>query len=248
MYVATWPSLDAHYLFRPPTAEAPPFPFNAPHRLYSYVARNGIYQLFRALRFKAEDVVLVPDYHSGVEVWAMRAASASLRYYRIDRAMEPDLDELRRLCALGARALYVIHYLGWPQPMAEIAALCAEYGLILIEDCALSLLSEPQGRPLGSTGDYAVFCLYKTLPIPNGGLLIGKAPLPGDLARLDQRACGAASVAGRGVELMLEGFRSRSDSLGRTLQRIKRGAGAALTSLGVARLPVGDIPPTFDSA
>jgi hypothetical protein len=38
------------------------------------VARSGIYHLFRALNLKPFDQVLVPDYHSGNEVAAMRAA------------------------------------------------------------------------------------------------------------------------------------------------------------------------------
>src|SRR5204862_512234 len=72
----------------------------------------------------------------------------------------------------GCRVLYVIHYLGWPQPILELRELCKERGIVLIEDCALSLLSQFNGRPLGTFGDYSVFCLYKTLPVPNGGMLI----------------------------------------------------------------------------
>jgi len=93
-------------------------------------------------------------------------------YYSIDRNLQPDLDQLSLLARAGARALYVIHFIGWPQPMNRILELCRTAGLILVEDCALSLLSQTDGRPLGSFGDYSVFCLYKTLPVPNGGLLV----------------------------------------------------------------------------
>src|SRR5262245_42829462 len=46
----------------------------------------------------------------------------------------------------------------------------------LVEDCALSLYSrDPSGRWLGSTGDLSIFCLYKTLPVPHGGVALGPA-------------------------------------------------------------------------
>jgi len=42
--------------------------------------------------------------HSGNEVGAMRAAGAHLRFYRINRRLEPDLEQLERLSRSGARA------------------------------------------------------------------------------------------------------------------------------------------------
>src|SRR5687767_7496562 len=165
MYVSGWPSLSPGYFFQTKSPEQKPFPLSAANRHYFYVARNGIYHLFRALNFKKGETVLVPDYHSGNEVWAIRAAGASVVYYHIKRNLEPDLDELEQLCRThNSKALYVIHFLGWPQPMAPLTALCRQRKMLLIEDCALSLLSESEGKALGSFGDYAVFCLYKTLP------------------------------------------------------------------------------------
>jgi dTDP-4-amino-4,6-dideoxygalactose transaminase len=220
----------------------------AERKTYFYVARNGIYHLMRALGFRNGDTVMMPDYHSGVEVWAVRAAGASVRYYPIRRDMEPDLDELNRLCRSRPRALYIIHYLGWPQPMKELMALCRERGMILIEDCALSWLSELDGRPLGSFGDYAVFCLYKTVPVPNGGLVVQNRNGVSALADLPLRRCDRTSVVGRTAELMIEWIRSRSERVGNRLLTLKRGAGRALTALGLHRLPVGDISPDFRSA
>jgi dTDP-4-amino-4,6-dideoxygalactose transaminase len=86
-------------------------------------------------------------------VWAVRAAGATVQFYPIDRRFEPDLIALRALCAAGgARVLYAIHFAGWPQPLDALQALCREHDLILVEDCALALLSQPGGVPLGSTG------------------------------------------------------------------------------------------------
>jgi dTDP-4-amino-4,6-dideoxygalactose transaminase len=122
--------------------------------------------------------------------------------------------------------------------MKELTAVCREHGLILIEDCALSLLSQADGRPLGTYGDYAIFCLYKTLPVPNGGMLVQNTHILEDLTALDLRACGMASVTSRTAELLLEWTRMRANHLGSALLAVKRGLGSVLR---VKRLPVGDI-------
>jgi len=248
MYVPAWPGLKPGYFFQSPLQRELPFPFSAPHFTYFFRASHAIYHLFHALRFQERDTVLVPAYHSGNEVLAIRASGASIRYYSIDRNLLPDLNELSSLCKSNPRprALFVIHYLGWPQPMKEIMALCQEQGMILIEDCALSLLSEMDGQPLGTFGDYAVFCLYKTLSVPNGAVLVQNRNVLEELTRLELNPCSSVSVASRSLELLLEWIRSRSDGLGKVLFSAKRAMGHALTAVGVKRLPVGDMG--FDPA
>ncbi|MBI4458512.1 MAG: aminotransferase class V-fold PLP-dependent enzyme [Acidobacteria bacterium] len=196
--------------------------------------------MFRALRFQKDEVVLVPDYHHGNEVRAIRAAGVSIRFYSINRNLEPDLDELERLSTQNARALYVIHYLGWPQPMEELTALCRRRGMVLIEDCALSFLSESNGQPLGSFGDYAVYCLYKTLPVPNGGLLVQNRNILPEVDQLELKPCGSASLVSRSLELSLEWLRSRSSGFGQALVSSKRALGKVSATLGIKRLPIGN--------
>ena len=235
MYASTFPGLIFRDLFASRTS-APPFPLGAPRQRHYFRARNAIYQLFRARPGR----VLVPDYHHGNEVRAIRTAGAEVAFYRIDRHLQPDLDEVRSLLREGARAILAIHYLGLPQPIDELAALGREYGALLVEDCALALLSEtPDGRPLGSIGDASVFCLYKTLPVPNGAILVehglGDAAVPeGD------RTSTAFSLGGRVAELFADGLRIRHAALGRRAAEAKLAAGRLLTSLGVRRDPTGE--------
>jgi dTDP-4-amino-4,6-dideoxygalactose transaminase len=241
MYISSWPGLTP-YEFLQGHSDGLPYPLNAANRLSFCVARSGIYHLFRALEFKKGEIVLVPDYHSGNEVSAIRAAGATIVYYPILRNLEPDMDVLARLVAtLNPRVIYVIHYLGWPQPMKEIAALCRERGSILIEDCALSLLSKPDGKPLGATGDYSVFCLYKTLPVPNGGLLVQNRNILGELAGLELQRCPQTTAIGRSAELALEAVRSRADLIGKALFGIKRSLGKMLRAADVRQVPIGNI-------
>jgi dTDP-4-amino-4,6-dideoxygalactose transaminase len=205
------------------------------------VARSGIYQLFRALRFQPGETVLVPDYYSGNEVAAIRAAGASIVFYPIRRNLEPDLEALTRLAECRPRVIYAIHYLGWPQPMREFQAVCARHGSLLVEDCALALFSETEGKPLGAFGDYSVFCLYKTLALPNGGVLVqNRGALP-QLEGLELEECPRISAAGRTAELALETLRSRCEWAGRMLFTLKQGVGRKLRAASVRQVPVGDI-------
>ncbi len=210
-------------------------------RKFFYVARNGIYHLFRALGLKSSENVLVPDYHSGNETSAIRAAGTSICFYPIRRDLQPDRQAIARLCTPQTRALYVIHFIGWPQPMGWITEFCRQRGLLLIEDCALSFLSEVNGRPLGSFGDYAVHCLYKTLPVPNGAVLTENGPPLRELEMLKTVPPGLTSVLGRSAELILESFRSRFPVLGAQLASMKSSAGRALTAASVERERVGNI-------
>ena len=243
-YVPAWQGLGVSDLLRRKGRAV--FPFDAPRVRGFYTARNAIYHLFRALGYGDGRTVLMPAYHSGNEVAAARAAGATVRFFSVDRRFGLDLEEIERLAREGARALYVIHYLGWTQPMAELRRICAERGLLLVEDCALSLYAEEEGRPAGSLGDFSIFCLYKTLPVPSGGLLVeNTAGLP-PLEEAKLRQPGRLSTLARASELALERLRLRCDHAGAALMALKRRVGSALNAAHVDRAPVGDM--AFDLA
>src|SRR5207245_2740086 len=92
MFVPTYQGLGASDFFRPEAARSC-FPFDRPHGLRFYRARNAIYHLFNALRrLRPRLNVIAPDYYSGNEILAMRAAGASIHYCPIRRDMQLDPD------------------------------------------------------------------------------------------------------------------------------------------------------------
>ncbi|HYE85625.1 MAG TPA: DegT/DnrJ/EryC1/StrS family aminotransferase, partial [Vicinamibacterales bacterium] len=212
-------------------------------RLPFFRARNAIYHLFDGLRaLRPRLSVLVPDYNSGNEILALQAAGATLHFYRIGRDMRPNLDDIQRLCkAHDPDVLYVIHYLGWPQPLDALTAICRQRSMLLVEDCALALLSQPDGMPLGSTADWSIYCLYKTLPVPNGALLVENTLPLAALERLNLRRATGFSVLGRISELLVQRLRARLDGVGTAIQSAKRAIGKAAGALEYNRATVGDI-------
>ena len=218
------------------------YPFDVPHLTF-YRARNAIYHLFKVLKSTNEQLtVLVPDYNSGNEVLALEAAGATIRYYAIGDDGQPDVAEVERLCAAHRPdVLYVIHYLGWPQPIAQLADVARRRGMWLVEDCALALLSDAGDKPLGTFGHFSVFCLYKTLPLPNGACLVENGEHLAGLENIKLRQAGLPSVLGRTAELVVRNIRSRSDGFGAAMESMKRAAGRAVSSMDVPRAKIGDI-------
>jgi perosamine synthetase len=158
----------------------PPFPFASPWTHYYYLARNAIYALAKTWSL-ADQEILFPAYCHGIEIETLHAAGVKPRFYPVSGDMRVDVDDIRNRLAAKTRAVYLIHYVGFPGPVQEVAELCQSRGLLLIEDCALALLSAVDGIPLGSFGDAAIFCLYKTLPVPHGGALVLRKPGPSAL-------------------------------------------------------------------
>ena len=147
------------------------YPFSAHRRRHYYLARNAIWHGIEALGLEAGNEILFPAYHHGVDLDVVQARGLVPVWYGIDRNARLDLEDLKRSLTPRTKAVYVIHYFGFPQPILEIRAFAREHGLALIEDCALSLFSAIPEGPLGSFGDIGVFCLYKSLPMPHGGTL-----------------------------------------------------------------------------
>jgi len=116
-------------------------------------------------------VILAPAYNCGSEIDPLLRSGASIVLYRIDRNARIDLNDLESRISKKTRVVYVTHYFGMPESMAEIKSLCGDQ-IYLVEDCALSLLSSDGNKKLGSFGDISIFSLPKTLPVPDGGAMV----------------------------------------------------------------------------
>lgn len=174
LFVPPLPTLWPGMLFAQPRRTGF-LPFASPSARYFYFCRNAVWLAVKMLNLVGKEV-LVPAYHHGVEVEALIDAGAVPRFYRVGARWDVDLEDVERQITPNTRALYLIHYAGFPGPTAAMRELADRHGIPLLEDCALSLLSSDGDLPLGSTGDLAFFCLYKTLPVPNGGAMVINGP------------------------------------------------------------------------
>jgi CelD/BcsL family acetyltransferase involved in cellulose biosynthesis len=222
--LGVWPPLPPYVYLRHPAPRLP-FPLEEPgHRLFRK-GRQALYHGVRALALGDGDEVLMPAWHHGSEVEALLRAGITPRFYEGGPGLEPDADELEALLGPRVRALYLTHYLGFPQDAAGWLAWCRARRLLLLEDAAQGWLGSIGDRPLGSFGDLAIFCLYKTVALPDCGALISSRPPD---PRFDGRASGWYRLCRRHAAWLI----SRS---------------AVLAAVGV-RLEGGRVPPEQEVA
>lgn len=125
-----------------------------------------------------EGTVLVPAYVPGGLVATILDAGFDVRYYPVETDLSVEAAAFRdRLDTVDPTAVVIIHYLGFADDdYQRMLSAASERDTLVIEDAARGLFSrDKDGRLLGTTGDISLFSLYKTLPAPNGGLIVSDA-------------------------------------------------------------------------
>lgn len=172
---AIWPTLPLN-VYAKKHSKWVPFPLNEDNcRIYSR-ARHAIWNACKAYGLEGNDVILVPAYHHGSEIEALLQAGLNIRYYEIEEDLTPNSQEIESLLDKDVKALYLIHYLGFPQDTAFWRRWCDDRNILLFEDAAQAFLAERDSNPVGKLGHIAIYCLYKTYGIPDGGAVISNKP------------------------------------------------------------------------
>jgi dTDP-4-amino-4,6-dideoxygalactose transaminase len=172
-YLVSPPLSPRAYLRR--RARRLPFPLADEDCTIYSCARRALWHGVRALGLGEGDEVLVPEYHCGTEIEALQNAGLGLCWYELDRRLEPKEPALNDLIGARTRALFLIHYLGFPQDLARWRRWCDFRGLLLFEDAAPAWLASIDGAPVGSVGDLSIFSFRKTYGIPDGGAVVSNA-------------------------------------------------------------------------
>ncbi|NQW18965.1 MAG: DegT/DnrJ/EryC1/StrS family aminotransferase [Chloroflexi bacterium] len=133
-------------------------------RLFAF----GRQALAAGLRSLPSGSLLVPAYICDTAVDTLPAVGTPVRFYPVKEDLTPDWDWLDQHRSPEDTALLLVHNFGFPNDIPRAVEYCQYASLSLIEDCAHSFLSEFEGEPLGKTGDLAVFCYRKTLPLYTG--------------------------------------------------------------------------------
>ncbi len=132
----------------------------------TFMGRDALSLTAKHLKLQPSDTVLLPAYVCQ-EVLKPFVGRAKTAFYDIalDLTIAPETTE-KLIRQHQAKALVFVNYFGFLQPhRIEIQRLCKEHRVVLIEDCAHSLLTEGSG----STGDISIFSFRKHLPLPDGG-------------------------------------------------------------------------------
>ena len=185
------PPLPLDVWFRRPVT-ALPFPLVAGARIHAQ-ARAALHLALLRSGLEPGVEALLPAYHHGSEIEAYVRAGIQPRYYDLEPGAAPDPSLLDAWASPRTRVVHVTHYLGLPSPIAAWRQLADERGWLLVEDTAQGWLGTATGRPLGSTGDIALFSVYKSVGVPDGGIAI----LNGDPVEPNGPATWRLASAGR---------------------------------------------------
>lgn len=142
------------------------------HLCYTHKGRFGLGLLCRHWKLRPGDEILMPAYNCGTEVDPFVHYGLKVIFYRVDQKTNIDLQDLLQRVTHCTKVIYVTHYFGWPQDIKALSGYCRRNDIYMIEDCALSLFSNPVENPIGMLGDAAIYSFAKTLPVPDGGVIV----------------------------------------------------------------------------
>jgi perosamine synthetase len=152
--------------------------FHGRQVVFTHKGRGGLGLLCRHWNLNAGHEILMPAYNCGTEIDPFVYYGLKVSFYKINRETQIDIDDLKSRVTSRTKVIYVIHYFGWPQNIERLSRYCREKDIFIIEDCALSLFSNPKEQAIGAFGDAAIYSLPKSLPVPDGGVLTMPVDVP----------------------------------------------------------------------
>ncbi len=149
---------------------------------YCLACASGGYALQVALRaagLQAGDTVLANAYTLAPVPGAIHNSGGVPLFVEIDEGWHIDCDDLRqKAAASGAKFLMLSHMRGHIADMDAMCAICEEFGITLVEDCAHTMGARWKGIRSGNFGRVAAFSAqtYKHINSGEGGLLTTDDP------------------------------------------------------------------------
>lgn len=142
-------------------------------------ARYALYRLLQGLPRGARDEVLVPAFVCIALVEPILAAGYKVRFFDNPSLTGTDLELIRSLATDRTLAVVAVHYFGYRQDTAGLAAFCRDRGVLLIENYTHSLPVRDFTAHADRLErcDVALFSLKKMLPAPDGGFVVHRRSL-----------------------------------------------------------------------
>lgn len=198
------------------------------HGLYAS-AKTGLMAVLETWRSRDSPIAMLPEYLPPGVLQAFRRTNYEVRPYPVDADLTLPVDRvLAEIDDVEPDVVLLAHYFGFADPSFErVIARARAVGARVVEDCARGLFSrDMDGHLLGSRGDAAIYSPHKTLPVPNGGIVVAPGTaLPTPTRTVSESRDLAVSAALSALKLMGQrpperrGARTRPEAI-RTLDSI----------------------------
>ncbi|MFD5463179.1 DegT/DnrJ/EryC1/StrS family aminotransferase [Kitasatospora sp. NPDC127059] len=152
---------------------------SADNVLFLNSATSGLFLTMDLIGVGPGDEVVLPSNGFIANANCVVDAGARPVFCDIDEeTLNPRVEDVLAVLTPRTKAVIVLHYGGYPGEVEKIAALCAERGVALIEDAAVSVASSAHGRRCGTFGDYGIwsFDARKVITTGDGGMLYVRDP------------------------------------------------------------------------
>ena len=118
----------------------------------------------------AGDEVVIPGFTFFATGEAVSYTGATPVFADVDAGtFNLDPESLRKSITRKTKAVIAVHLFGQCAALDEIAAICKEKKLLLVEDCAQCIGADYDGRRAGSWGDFGGFSFYPTKNLAAAG-------------------------------------------------------------------------------
>lgn len=216
------------------------------HRFYN--ARAAIYQLARRIGAQGRSTILLPAFHCPSVVEPVLRAGMRPAFYRVDRNMELDADDVLARLDGDVAAVLFINYLGFPSNFEPLLGDLRARGVLAIEDCAHACVQVDPLELAGRRADAAIYSFWKLVPSGVGGGLWLSERVRFDLPRLDRTPLHDSLVRGKHLFEELISSLGEDSRAARAYAWIER-ARVRAKSLGQAHRapPVGVPGPSVDA-
>lgn len=137
-----------------------------PTRLTYFRGRVALAAILRALGVRRGDEVLIQAFTCLALPEAVMSLGARPKYVDVSAGgpnMDPD--DLRQKIGQLTRAVVVQHTFGLPADISRLSAIASARGIPIIEDCAHTIASRVDGKPVGSFGAAAFYSYEASKPV-----------------------------------------------------------------------------------
>ncbi len=144
---------------------------------YAHLTSSGTAALttaLSALGIGYGDEVITPAFTFVASFEAILSVGAIPVFVDVDDTLTLSPDAVRKAITKNTKAIMPVHMCGGMADMDELAAICKEHNLFLLEDACQSIGGKYHGRHLGTIGDAGTFSFdfVKTMTCGEGGVVM----------------------------------------------------------------------------
>ncbi len=191
------------------------------HAVLFSSCRNALHTLLVSLQLGGGEVI-VQDFICDSLNQAIENADGTVVGVPVDeKTFNLSAETVEQYITPKTKAVLFVHTYGNPTGIAEVATLCQDKGIVLVEDIAHALGAVCQGKKAGTFGQYAVYSFTKQLVSGGGGAVLTNEDTTALVKERDRHST-SAPILGYVKRVMASLYETRAFFLSKILIDVAR--------------------------